>query len=59
MFNNGEEDIKGKYFKQGANIEFDKTVKNNFTPVNNFIGQYDGAGYVISGLNISPEVPEC
>ncbi len=25
MFNNGEEDIKGKYFKQGANIEFDKT----------------------------------
>ena len=57
-FNTGDEDIKGKYFKQGANIEFDKTVKNNFTPVNNFIGQYDGAGYVISGLNICPEVPE-
>ena len=28
-FNTGDEDIKGKYFKQGANIEFDKTVKNN------------------------------
>ena len=56
-FNTGDEDIKGKYFKQGVNIEFDKTVKNNFTPVNNFVGQYDGAGYVISGLNICPEAP--
>ena len=57
-FNAGDEGVKGKYFKQGANIEFDKTVTNNFTPINNFIGNYDGAGYVISGLNICPEVPD-
>ena len=57
-YNSGDEGIKGKYFKQGANIEFDKTVTNNFTPINNFIGNYDGAGYVISGLNISLEEPE-
>ena len=56
-FNNGDEGINGKYFKQGANIEFDKTVKNNFTPVKNFIGQYDGDGYVINGLNISLDDP--
>ena len=45
--------LKGKYFKQGANITFDKTTVNNFTPITNFKAHYDGAGYIISGLNIS------
>ena len=52
-FNNSEEGIKGKYFKQAANIIFDKTVENNFTPVNMFNGHYDGGGYIISGVNIN------
>lgn len=45
--------LEGKYFRQGANIKFDKTVTNNYTPVKTFKGHYDGAGYVISGLNIN------
>ena len=45
--------MKGKYFKQDANIEFDKTVVNNFTPVKTFRGYYDGAGHTISGLNLN------
>ncbi len=57
-FNSGDNDIKGKYFKQGANITFDKTVANNFTPVKTFTGYYDGDGYTISGLNICPDDPD-
>lgn len=52
-FNAGIEEMQGKYFKQGANLTFDKTVENNYTPVNVFNGHYDGDGYVISGLNIN------
>ena len=52
-FNNNASSVAGKYFRQAANIVFDKTVENNFTPVNEFTGHYDGAGYIISGLNIN------
>lgn len=45
-------DVKGKYFRQTANIEFDKTAANNFTPVNTLNAHYDGNGYMISGLNM-------
>ena len=45
--------LEGKYFRQGANIKFDKTVTNNYTPVKTFKGHYDGAGYTIGGLNIN------
>ena len=51
--NAGDEKMQGKHFKQGANITFDKAVENNFTPVNVFNGHYDGAGHIISGLNIN------
>lgn len=47
--------LEGKYFRQGANIAFDKDIPNNYTPVSNFNGHYDGDGYVISGLNISTD----
>ena len=52
-FNVGYPDVAGKYFKQGANITFDKAVENNFTPVKVFNGNYDGDGHVISGVNIN------
>lgn len=45
--------LQGKFFRQNANITFDKTVTNNYTPVKTFKAHYDGDGYVISGLNIS------
>ena len=45
--------LEGKYFRQGTNIKFDKTVTNNYTPVKTFKAHYDGAGYTISGLNIN------
>ena len=53
LFNNGNANVQGKYFKQAANLTFDKTKENNFTPVNSFNGHYDGDGYVISGVNIN------
>ena len=47
----------GKFFKLGADIEYDKTVENNFTPIgkesNYFRGTFDGNGKTISGLNIN------
>ena len=45
-------DLEGKYFRQGANIELDRDVKNNITPIETFDGHYDGAGYYFSGINI-------
>ena len=57
-FNNDAASVQGKYFRQGANIAFDKTVENNFTPVKTFNGHYDGAGFVISGVNISLAAPK-
>ena len=56
-FNTGNADVAGCYFKQGANITFEKSIENNFTPVKNFSGHYDGAGFVISGVNIHQEAP--
>jgi hypothetical protein len=52
---NGAEALKGKYFRQADNIKFDQTQKNNFTPIFNFTGHYDGDGYFISGLNIDTD----
>ena len=47
----------GKYFKLGANIEYDKNTANNFTPIgyniNPFYGTFDGDGKTISGININ------
>ena len=43
--------VKGKYFLQCANLEFDGTA-NNYTPISEFDGDYDGNGYLISGLNV-------
>lgn len=57
-FNNDAASVQGKYFRQGANIAFDKTVENNFTPVKTFNGHYDGAGFVISGVNIGLSAPK-
>ena len=51
-FNAGYPDVAGKYFKQGANITFDKSIENNFTPIRIFNGNYNGDGHVISGVNI-------
>ena len=44
---------KGKYFRQTADILFDKNVENNYKPITSFTAHYDGAGHVISGLNIT------
>lgn len=45
--------LEGKYFLQGDNITFEKSITNNYTPVNSFKANYDGNGYVIRGLNIN------
>jgi uncharacterized repeat protein (TIGR02543 family) len=51
----------GKYFKLDANIEYDKSKKNNFTPIGNndygFYGTFDGDGNSISGININIDIP--
>lgn len=48
---------ESKYFKLGADIEYDPDVENNFTPIGNasnvFGGTFDGDGKTISGLNIN------
>lgn len=58
---------EGKYFKLGADIEYNKNTANNFTPIgyrkiideNNppierpFRGHFDGNGKTISGININ------
>lgn len=53
---NGGTDYSDKYFKLGADIEYDPDVENNFTPIGNashvFGGTFDGDGKTISGLNI-------
>lgn len=58
---NGPEAAKfsGKYFLQTADVEFDKTVENNYTAVRSFTGHYDGAGYTIGGLNIHVTGTRC
>ena len=55
-FNGADADkLKGKYFKQIANLAFDKTQTNNYTPINRFTGHYDGDGKVISGVNVDKQ----
>lgn len=53
---NAGNSYSGKYFKLGANIEYDGT-ENNFTPIGNsdhsFYDTFDGDGKSISGINIS------
>ena len=46
--------LKGKYFKQGANIELNNyNVENNLTPVETFEGHYDGDGYYFYNVNMN------
>ena len=56
-FNSADETVvatvKGKYFQQIANLEFDKNTANNYTPIAQFDGDYNGNGYLISGLNVN------
>ena len=52
-FNNDAASVQGKYFRQTANLSFDKNVDNNYKPITSFTAHYDGAGHVISGLNIT------
>ncbi len=46
-----------KYFELGADIEYDKTVENNYTPIGNesntFKGHFDGKGHTVSGINVN------
>ena len=45
----------GKWFKMTADIAYDKTVVNNYTPIGVshwFSGTFDGQGHIISGINI-------
>ena len=65
--NSGIDTYSGKFFKLGADIEYDPTVENNFTPIgyriiideNNppierpFRGHFDGNGKTISGINLN------
>lgn len=55
-FNSSDPDelakVQGKYFLQCANLEFDKNTENNYMPIAQFNGDYDGNGYLISGLNV-------
>lgn len=45
--------LKGKYFKQDADITFDPNIINNIAPIKNFSAHYDGGGFTISGMNMS------
>lgn len=42
----------GKVVKLAANITFDGTT-NNFTPISDFKGTFDGCGYTISGIDVT------
>ncbi|MCR5362593.1 MAG: hypothetical protein K6E73_11380 [Bacteroidales bacterium] len=47
----------GKYFELGADIAYDRSVTNNYTPIGSerkyFSGHFDGKGHKVSGINIS------
>lgn len=54
---NAGKDFLGKYFRVTADIEYDGSVENNFTPIGFggsavFYGNFDGYGHCISGLNV-------
>jgi len=50
-------DCQGLTFKMTADITFNTTVDNNFTPIGeqnkNFYGTFDGQGHTISGIRIN------
>ena len=54
---NGGTGFAGKYFELDADIAYDKTKGNNYTPIgkskNYFNGTFDGQGHVVSGININ------
>ena len=60
---NGGTSYFGKYFELGANITYDKSVENNFTPIGNdyryMDGYFDGKGHTISGLNVNRPNENC
>ena len=50
--------FSGKYFRLAANLEYDNSVENNFTPIGFgsdavFSGYFDGNGHCVSGLNVN------
>ena len=50
--NNGN-NYDGKTFVLTANIAYDSSVDNNFTPIGTFKGTFDGDGHTISGIRIN------
>jgi len=55
---NKGEIYEGKYFKLTADIEYNSTIENNFTPIGFddyywFSGQFDGNGKTIRGIRIN------
>ena len=55
---NAGKSFLGKYFRLIADIEYDSSVENNFTPIGfggdaEFSGYFDGNGYCVSGLNVN------
>ncbi len=53
---NGGNEYRNTYFVLGADIAYDKTVENNYSPIgkdNWFSGTFDGQGHTISGIRIS------
>ena len=55
---NAGKSFLGKYFRLMADIEYDSSVKNNFTPIGFgsdavFCGYFDGNGHCVSGLNVN------
>ena len=57
--NSGNNYSSGKYFKLGADVEYDGT-DNNYTTIGHdyksskqFMGTFDGNGYTVSGININ------
>lgn len=55
--NGGIDTYKGKFFKLGADIAYDKNTPNNYTPIGKldkgFYGSFDGQGHTISGIKIN------
>ena len=53
--NNGNT-YENKHFALGADLEYDRSVENNFTPIGDnpkfFKGNLDGRGHTISGVNV-------
>ena len=49
--NNSTDGYRGKVVKLGKDIEY--TGINNYTPINNFCGTFDGCGYTIKGIQVS------